>query len=228
MFTKENQTLYLSCWQYNAALILEELAKIIIDNGGHVKPAYHRGYIENRSFYECAQDAQRKAERLTENVKSGIVEMNEKRSESLAKWTAEAEENKKAGEASRTPAEHITYIIFTLNGFYYSIELNENPFFEFYYRKTPITANNERSRDAVGEELNKDFLHDCFIMISEQKPGIAEDRKEAANMIFNQVTSAKPCKKAIESTRRRVANTYNSGYHYETIQGRERLEKIDF
>lgn len=228
MFTKDGQTLYLNTWEYNAALILAELAKIIENNGGRVKPAYHAGYIENRAFAECAHKRQMDADRIEELINTGEIEATEKRLDIVKKYREEAAELLKAEEATHAPASHLTYLVFTLDGFYYNVELDDNPFFDFSYCKTPITAKNERSRDAYHMPLDKSWLYDCFLMMNAQKPGINEDRREAANVIFNAVVSAKPCEKAIDKTRRRVKNTYNSGYHYETVSAPERMEKIDF
>ena len=225
MFTQENQTLYLTTWQYNAALIIEELEKIVTNAGGSVKPARHRGYIENRSYCEAAKEAEMRALRLEAYGKNGN---GEKLKNKISELREEAEELKKEAEKSRAAAGNLTYITFILNGKYYYMQFDENPFFDFFYQKTKVNERNERSRDIYLEKLDKKWLHDCFIMLSMQKPEIAEDRKEAANIIFNILTSAKESEKAIDTYRKRVPNYYNNGYHYETVREKERFEKIDF
>jgi hypothetical protein len=111
---------------------------------------------------------------------------------------------------------------------YYYIQLDDNPFFPFYYQKTPIAEDNTRSNDACLDEIDKSWLWDCFFTTSDQKQDITADRKEAANIIFNKLLSASNSVIRRDSRRTRVPNTYNSGYHYETVYAKERREKIDF
>ena len=54
------------------------------------------------------------------------------------------------------------------------------------------------------------------------------DVVEAANFIFNMLVQAKPSQIHRETTRKRVANVYDGGYHYETIGTPERFAIIDF
>ena len=231
MFTQDNQTLYFTNPRYNLALILAELAKIVTNAGGSVKPAYHHGYIENRTFYECATEAEQRALRFEYSIENGTQtdpEKIEKLKKAAAELRREAAELRKQGEESKAEASHTNYIIFTLDGYYYNIDFSDNVFEDFHYTKTPIRENNTISRDTYREKLNKDFFADCFFYIKDAKPEIAEDRKEAANMIFNQVTAANPCRIYRETYRKRVPNYYNNHYHYETIAKPERTEKIDF
>ena len=70
-FTQENQTLYLTTWGCNAALILEELKKIITDNGGRVKDQTP-GYIVNRSISGLIDEAKKKIETAKNHLKMGL------------------------------------------------------------------------------------------------------------------------------------------------------------
>ena len=120
-------------------------------------------------------------------------------------------------------ATHTTYISFILDETYYYYQVNENPFFEFYYSKTPI-RNGKRSRDAGLEADEKEWLYDCFFKSNCGQPDIVE----AANLIFNMLCNAPMSKIIRDSYKRRVPNTYNDGYHIETVYKPERIEKIDF
>jgi len=224
MFLRENETLYLSTWEYNAALILDELQKIIINNGGRVKQQT-RGYIVNRTITELATKCKLDAAKVSERITAGVIETNEAREAYIAARTAEAAELEAIPNAPRAVST-TTYISFVIDNMYYYVQFDENPFFDFYYIKTPVNSRNEYSRDACSENLNKDFLWDCFLSL--KKPATDADRREAANMIFNQITSAKDSIIRRDSRRQRVSNTYNSGYHYETIYAKERFAKIDF
>lgn len=47
-------------------------------------------------------------------------------------------------------------------------------------------------------------------------------------MILNELQQAAPSGIARDAERRRVSNSYNSGYHYETVYKPERRAALDF
>ena len=114
-------------------------------------------------------------------------------------------------EAEPITVTHTSYISFVLDETHYYYQVNDNPFFEFYYSKTPI-KNGKRSRDAGLEADKKEWVFDCFFG---SKCG-QQDIIEAANLIFNMLCNA-PMSKIIRGKhKQRVPNT------------QERLEKVDF
>lgn len=118
---------------------------------------------------------------------------------------------------------HTSYISFILDETYYYYQVNDNPFFEFYYNKTPI-KNGKRSRDAGLEGDKKEWVFDCFFGNNCGDSDIIE----AANLIFKMLCNA-PMSKIIRSRhKQRVPNTYDEGWHFETVYAPERLENIDF
>lgn len=174
---KDGERLYLNAWEYNAARIITELANIVKNHDGRVKPT-HAAIISDRS-------AEEKSEPIT--------------------------------------VTHTTYISFVLDGTYYYYQVDSNPFFDFYYSKTPI-KNGKRSRDAALEADKKEWLFDCFF-----KSNCAQqDIVEAAYLIFNMLCNAPMSKIIRTSHRKRVPNTYNDGYHIETVYEPERMETVDF
>lgn len=216
--TKENERLYPATWEYNGARIISELAKIIEDNNGRVKygPA---ALISNRSIAGAIFEKEQRAEKL-----KAINAENKKeiRSAAIAALEKEIEELKQIGDTPRR-VTHTSYISFVLNNNYFYYRLDNNPFFEFYYIKTPI-KNNKRSLDAAMMEDEKTWLYDCFFSWKCSD----DDIKQAAQLIFNMLCNA-PFSDIIRDKRReRVRNTYNSGYHYETIYAPERIAEIDF
>ena len=106
-----------------------------------------------------------------------------------------------------------------MNGFYYSFSLDDNPFFPFYYMKTPI-ENGAYSGDACMEESSKSWLTDPLIGF-----GCPDSEIEsAAGAIL-----AAPLSTIRHDTKRtRIPNTYDDGYHFENIPVKERRIKIDF
>ncbi len=155
----DGERLYLRAWEYNAARILTELAAIVKNHGGRVKPTY-TAIISDRSAKE---------------------------------------------EAEPITVTHTSYIEFVLDETYYYYQVVDNPFFEFYYNKTPI-MNGKYSRDAGLDEDKKEWLFDCFFGSNCGQPYIIE----AANLIFNMLCNA-PMSKRIR------------GKHKQ-----QRLEKVDF
>ena len=50
----------------------------------------------------------------------------------------------------------------------------------------------------------------------------------AAEALFDMLIKAEPSVKRLETTKRRVPNMYNDGYHYETVYEKETFRDIDF
>ena len=174
---KEGERLYLRAWDYNAARIISELANIVKNHGGRVRPT-NTAIISDRSAKE---------------------------------------------EAEPITVTHTTYISFVLNETHYYYQVNDNPFFDFYYSKTPI-KNGMRSRDAGLEADKKEWLFDCFFGSNCEQ----QDVIEAANLIFNMLCNAPMSEIIRDKRKQRVANTYDDGWHFETVYTPERLEKVDF
>ena len=179
-FTKEGQTLYLSGWDYNGCLIIEELAKLVIAKGGRVQPnQYNKGYIENPKI---------------EGNNRHYLNYNG------------------------------TYIRFVLDGYLYYFQIDDNPFFPFYYSKYQINPNNTYCKDVYSEELDKDWLFDCYW----RNDCTNEERQQAAETILNILINAPKGKVHRDTVKQRVPNIYDNGYHYETITKPTRMGKINF
>lgn len=126
-------------------------------------------------------------------------------------------------EATEIVVTHTSYIAFVLDGFYYYYQVDSNAFFPFYFTKRPI-INGKYSRDAYLDNDPKEWFFDCFF----SKSCCDADVVEAANLVFNMLCNAAPSQIRRERKRQRVPNTYNSGYHYETVFEPERFARIDF
>ena len=100
---------------------------------------------------------------------------------------------------------------------------------EFLEGKGPVSVREMMRQKAMGckpagEEDKKEWFYDCFLSW-----GCSEsDIKEGANLIFNMLCNAPFSEIRRFSRRQRVPNTYNNGYHYETVYAPERRAKIDF
>ena len=213
IITRENERLYLTSWNYNAALVLSELAKIVINNGGNVKPT-KTAIISNRSVDAVIRENESRIERLENSKKANNAIIANLISEN---------ESLKGINNEPVKVTHLTYINFTIDGVYYSYSVDDNPFFPFYIYKTPI-KDGKRSADAACVEDKKEWLFDCFLKMNCSKSDIVE----AANLIYNMLITSDNSPIIRNSRRQRVPNTYNNGYHYETIYSKERFVDVDF
>ncbi len=175
--TKDGERLYLRAWKYNAARIITELANIVNNHGGRVKPT-NTAIISDRSAKE---------------------------------------------EVEPITVTHTSYISFILEETYYYYQVNDNPFFDFYWNKTPV-KNGKYSRDAGLEADKKGWLYDCFFMSHCGQSDITE----AANLIFKMLCNAPMSQIIRNRITQQVPNTYNDGWHMETVYRPERMEKVDF
>ncbi len=126
-------------------------------------------------------------------------------------------------ESELITVTHTSYITFALDEVYYYFQVDENPFFPFYYQKTPIKAG-KYSRDACLDEFPKDWLLDCL-----WSSGVCDaDIIEVANLLFNRLVNAKFSVIRRNSCRRKVANTFDAGWHWENVCDSERFANVDF
>lgn len=213
---RENERLYLSNWNYNACRITTALATIVENNNGIVKP-YKNAIVSNRTLSEAIHDIENKLEKIEAKQ---LENYTEKRAVYIETQKQKLEKYKSINNEPIT-VTHTTWISFIFDGMYYSYSMDNNPFFEFYYTKTPV-KHGKISRDVYSNKDNKEWLYDCFLGF-----GVSdEDIKEAANLIFNMLVNAKNSTPYRNSKRVRVANRYDGGYHYENVYEKERFEDV--
>lgn len=185
MFIRENETLYLRSWEYNAAKVINELAAIVKSNGSTTK-AGTKGFIVNRHLTSDIRDVSEKIKSVTEVIYNTEVaaERGQARAEYVANLHRQLDE---MNAVDNTPVlvEYTTYISFVMNDLYYYYQFNENPFFEFYYQKTPISAGTT-DRDACLMEDKKEWTADILFSYK----ATDTDIKEAANILYNFLMAA--------------------------------------
>lgn len=218
LILKENERLYPSTWEYNSCRIMSALAEIVIKNGGRVKPQ-KKAIISDRYLEEAKIKLSNRIDYLKglekkehKDIRSNAIKEKEK-------------DLKKLELINNDPIQitHTTYISFIYENNYYYYQMDENPFFDFYYTKTPI-KNGKHSCDTLSTESEKTWLYDCYL-----KVGCTEnDIKKAAEYIFNMLVNYKCSNIRIDKKRVRVQNSYNNSYHYETIYEKERFASVDF
>lgn len=101
-----------------------------------------------------------------------------------------------------------SYINFVLDGHLYYVQLNDNPFFPSYYEKKKIDSKGTASKDVYMNELNE-----IYFGYSTKD----EDIEENAHRLFEFLKNAKLSERYHEYERKRVANLYDNGWHWEEI-----------
>lgn len=216
--TKENQRLYPKTWEYNAARIITELSKIVENHGGRVKYG-NAAIISDRTVSFALVEKEERAEQLK---KLNAENKKDIRTAAIKAIEKEIDELKQINNDPRR-VTHTSYITFIFENNYYCFQTDSNPFFPFHYIKTPV-KNNKYSRDAACMEDEKKWLFDCFLCWNCSDSNI----KEGANLIFNMLCNAPFSEIMRDHQRKRVSNTYNNGFHYETVYAPERIAEIDF
>lgn len=214
----ERKNLYLTSCNYNVAKILEELKKIIIDNGGSIaKYKYaEKTLIHNRSIEE---ELRKKEDHLLKVEANNNERFAEKKAAVIKNIKADLEELQNA--AATTPAIETTFttwcghsIRFVLDGIYYYFSMDDNPFFPAIINKIKLDSNNSYTGTYCSDSIEKKpFLYDCIFSFN----CCNEDIKEMAYQLYNFLLLAPMSKRYIEREKKRVPNLYNGGYHYETI-----------
>ena len=217
---KDGQRLYLNSWEYNAARIISKLAELVESAGGKVKPM-HYAIVSDRQLINARREYKERIELYHRIIANGHD--NAKTHDALVKCEKRLEELENAPEKTIT-VTHTTYITFVLNGRYYSYSVDSNPFFEFHYHITPVLENSKIARYTECFEDQKEWLFDCYFGANCNDAQI----NDAAAFIFNMLVNSGDCKVWQESKKMRVQNTYNNGYHYETVKSKIEYKDIDF
>lgn len=220
--TKQDERLYPTTWQYNAALITSALAEIVESSGGRVKYG-NAAIISNRTITFAVIEKEERINRLKKlNDESNDESKKEIRAAVINTLRKEIKELKQINNDPRR-VTHTGYISFIYENNYYYFSIDSNPFLDFHYIKTPV-INEKYSQDACSETDKKEWYSDDLLKWSRSGAEI----EEAARMIFNMLCNAPFSVIRRDCRRQRVRNLYNNGYHYETICAPERFAKIDF
>ena len=201
------QKLYLSSWQYNAALILTELENIVKNNGGKICKTWSYGappeWITHRKKYEI----------VNRSLTGAISEARQRleRLEALSRTdaaTAYREELKQLENIDNTPRilyyGDLHYISFTLNNCYYYYQLDSNPFFDFYYTKKVIYDDNKILNCCYSDGDAKKWWKDIFYSFR----CTPAERRAAAEMIFNMLTAAPTSRKYTAKNQKEYTKIY--------------------
>ena len=217
--SQDNQRLYPASWEYNAARVLTRLALVIQNHGGRVQPL-HPALISNRSITAEMAESLDKIER----VKLVAGENHREERAAYIKHLEDRVAELKAIDNSPIKVTHMSYIRFVLGDIMYYYQIDQNPFFPFYYSKTPVVAGQYDRYAICEEDESKEWVFDSMFSAKASE----DDVKEAAELIFNKLLLAR-CSKSERRTRQiRVPNSYDGGWHMERIAEPLNLVSVDF
>ncbi len=193
---------YLSTWHYNVALIFNELETIINNNGGRICSTWKRSErplfeIVNRGILEKARELEKEKSRF-EQIKKEVPQTISQELERLAQIK---------NDPIITPYADYLYISFVYDGYYYYYQMERNPFFDFLFIKTKMLNENTTTKNVYGSTPSREWMYDCFLRFDCSN----SDRREAANLIFNEIVNA-PCSAPYHTKERNNTNTL---YFYE-------------
>ena len=204
----KKETLYFTNWNYNAARILQRLEKLIDVNGGVIASTYSESFntlytLHNRTLSGAIREQAERVQRLEELNRDA------------SKAREELEELKNI-KCPPIETRFKTWIGFVLDNVYYNLSFDTNPFFPFHLQKIKVN-NLSYTGDFYMEEIKKEWFFDCLLSFRCTDAEI----KEITNLLFNDLQAAPLSDEYIETTKKRVPNLYDGGYHYETIRTRD-------
>lgn len=177
---ENNVRLYLQNWPYNAALILDEIENLVISKGGKIastldKTSRKRYLVTNRTL----SAAVRKQEDL-------VASLRRLERPTLCKQEAELARLKSIpNEPVQSRHGYYLYITFFMDGFYYSYNMCDNPFFDFTFSKIPV-VDGKINPDCYSLCDKKKWFSDGFYRFD----CTADDRAKAAAYILDMLISA--------------------------------------
>lgn len=198
---------YLTSWDYNAALIFEELETIVKNHGGQLCRTWDYGeppawQLERKQYLITNRTLSRIIHEKTEL----LIRLEERgRTEAAQAVRDELEQYARIDNEPRLSYYgDYRYITFALDGYYYYYQVDRNPLFEFYFTKAHILTGDQINRNRYMSEDKKEWWNDCFLSHS----CAPEDRREAANLIFNMLVTADESTTYHDKSRRPLTNVF--------------------
>lgn len=196
---KTMKKLYLSNWNYNAALILTELESIIKNNGGRICstwPTAREQYeIINRTLLQEINDTHDRLQRV-ERLK---------REDAAHAYREKLKQLESIDNAPRVVFHgDYLYIRFAINDKCYYYQLDDNPFFDFYFTKSAIIDGDKINDCCYSNNDNKKWWKDIFYSYN----CTPDERRAAAEIIFNMLLSAPDSRTYHDKNRKQYKKLY--------------------
>lgn len=202
------EELYLKKYDFNKAIFIDELNKIIKKNGGVFVKDW------NGSEYPIGLEIEPK-KIYNRYITEGCFDFEEETAKKL--------------EGKNIPSEIITnsdlsYTSFILNDIYYYLQIDENPFFDDYIIKKPVEKIENKKYSFISyknyymEKVTKD-LKDIYWKLYNYLT--VKQIRNLAKKAFELIKAARLSN--IVTERKKIQNYYNNRYHYENIAEKREL-----
>lgn len=109
---------------------------------------------------------------------------------------------------------------FVLNGEYFYVEFDNNPFFDFHYHRIPLNANGKYVGTYFSDNLNKSWVYDCLFSHNVTE----EELNDVFEKLVDTILNAKQSNRYYNREKHRVPNRYDGRYHYEWIDKSDKSE----
>lgn len=209
---------YFRNYEYNTARMLTELDNLIVAKGGTVEPYYKQLFIIDRTLLNNIKDYEKRINELTDAYnkygKENTLDMINNLKQRIKKLESVPNE--------WLEVKHTSYITFKLDNMYYYMQIDENPFVDNLYQKAKIVDNKREST-----YLQKMNIKDIIDYLYGNNLSNEEIKKVAERMLktLQELNTTEACK---VTEKKRVANTYNNGYHYETVTKKHQPIELGF
>lgn len=194
--------LYFTTYQFNIAIFINELNKVIKKEGGQFVTDW------SGSTYPFSKESE-KTHVFNRYLTKGCFDYSE--------TMAEKYNNKNIPTEYETES-NLSYTSFILENVYYYIQIDENPFFDDYIQKKRVEPVKDKNYQyisykayymgKISKELKAIYWKLYEVLTIAQIKNLA---KKALELIKGQKFSE------IVTNRQRVPNYYNNSYHYENI-----------
>jgi hypothetical protein len=190
--------LYLSGWEYNSYLIINELAQKVLENGGFIVSDWEfkkeKFEIVNRSILKVVEE--------NERILNGKTKEEIEKSDYATKLKKQLDELSKISNKPRQ-VYFRNYLSFVLDGFHYYLQLDQNPFFDDLFLKESCNTNNDCFITHFQHYLGK-LEKDYFISDSFYKTLSKKQIEKSVTLLFNQLLNSKESKKVQEVERKKI------------------------
>lgn len=229
----ENKTLWFNGSKYNSARVIEMIADIVLERGGRVKELKDNVTIRTRGYSEKMMHIQDRIE-ASKRMLADHEEKRESIEKAIRKYEDEYRELEALKEAA--PVIHSRFsgrygicagcLSFVLDGTFYRFSFADNPFFPDGYSKIKLNDDGEYFGQYYGMNLTQEDEIKEYFIDELWKPCASEEGiKWVAEDIFDRLMKCPYSERYYETERRRVPNTYNDGWHWETVTSKRGNEK---
>ena len=214
---------YLNTSVYNRCLVINQLRQMVKERGGKlIYYPYNWVEVENRNLPSAIEEKKISLERITRRLEEGL-KLTAERVEYIQKIERDIKDWKNIDNTPVLIQGGILFLSFVYQGVYYHFWCDDNPFFPSRFLKQPV-IDNKIGRNYYAGEMKSNWVIDPLFSFACTK----EDREKAASILWEILISAPVSEHFRNIKRKRVPNTYNGGYHYETIESPEEFVHLKF